>query len=153
MPYAEQLEGLAEEILDVTDTEVPVDALVCADAYGLKVTPTGPYDEGFSGGEVRFNLRAPYRDYHEFVARCIAREGFARKRWHSTQSGIAYVARAVMLPRRVFIANADFETLLRDHPYTSLAFIGARKGDFFEARQRRRSVVTRRAPALMTSRG
>ena len=149
----EQLEGLADEILGETDTAAPVDALVLADAYGLAVIPTGPYDEGFSGGEVRFNVRAPYREYHEFVVRCVAREGLARKRMHASQSSIAYLARALMLPRLAFRANADFESLLRAHPYASLALIGARKGDVFGARKGRHTPTIERVLAIQFSRG
>jgi len=139
---SEQLEKLADKILGESGFCAPIDAFVMADEYGLSLRPVGPYDEGFVGGEIRFNARVGHCEQQEYVIRCVAREALMRNGVYASQTNIARLARALMLPRRQFDANANFATLVREHPHASFALIGARKGDVFASRRARRSDVT-----------
>lgn len=144
MPSAEQLEGLADEILVATNTCAPVDAFELADEYGLLLTPCSPEDEGFDGIEVRVSTASSHREQHEFVIRCVADVALARTGWCSTAVHVSRLARALMLPRREFSPRSGFAPLLARHINASHAMVGARKGDCAQALPR----FTARRPDL-----
>lgn len=130
----EQFEGLAAEILAQTNLKLPVNALLLADALGLRLVPVdGPHDEGRSGIEIRFNRRARYRDRQEFIAGCAARWVILDSGHYATEVATRRLARALMLPRANFIADLgkqrDLSWLLRRQPHASHAMICARLGD------------------------
>jgi hypothetical protein len=144
----EQIEGLAVEILSCTSNQAPVDALLVAADFGLLARP-GPLDLGVVGDEVCYDGDAPHRERHEFVIRCVARVILQSRDCPPTESLIAHLARAIMLPRGQFDARADFLELMRKHSFASLAMIGARKSDVFLARRQR--AISAGAPGYHSS--
>lgn len=131
-----QLEGLAAEILSEHGVTAPVNAFRLTRLCGLQLRPVSAYEEGISGGELRFNGRAAARVQHEAVVRMLARCMLERYGFFPTDSSVAHVARALMLPLNTFIYDlqaapkkAAFEWMLARHVYTSNTLIGARVGD------------------------
>lgn len=132
--HSDQLEGLAAEILVKTGLKHPVSALSLADVLGLRLVPVdGPYDEGKSGIEIRFNTRASYRDRQEFIAGCCARWVIMDAGHYPTEVASRRLARALILPRAAFVedlaSQRDLAWLLRRHPHASRTMVCARLGD------------------------
>ena len=141
MRLAEQLEGLAAEILAETEVPQPVSAFVLADAVYLKLTPVGAYEEGIVGNEVRFNTRLKAREQHESVFRYASRYLLERTGHYATDHAVVRLARALALPRDRFLADVQrgqtFGWLMAQYPYASDAMIGARVGELATQQQRR----------------
>lgn len=127
------LEDLASEAVAKIGLKPPVDALELADALGLRAFPVGPYDEGRSGDEIRFNGRAHYRDRHEYIAGCCARWLLMRRGYYASEVSSRRLARALMMPRAAFVADLetqrDLAWLTQRHTFASSTMICARLGD------------------------
>lgn len=152
--HPEQLEGLAAQILKQTVLKVPVNALLLADALGLRLVPVeGPHDEGKCGIEIRFNRHARYRDRQEFIASSAARWVIFDSGHYATEVTSRRLARALMLPKAAFIADLgkqrDLEWLLRRQPHASHAMICARLGDVGVHVRAIRSATSARASAAL----
>lgn len=126
-----QLEGVAAEVLAKAEVILPVDAFLIALSLGLMLTPVGRYEEAFDGREVRFFGRAPRRDQQEFVARCAARAALVRHGYFVTEMNVDRLARALMLPRRIFVADwkRGINWTRARHANVTAAMLGARAAE------------------------
>jgi hypothetical protein len=131
--HTEQLEELAGKILGRLGLKAPVNALVVADALGLRLVPVGPYDEGRTGDEIRFNAAAPYRERQEYLASAIGRWLLMREGFYGSELAARRLGRALMLPRAQLLKDLeterDLESLQRRHVHASSTMIAARLSD------------------------
>lgn len=136
----EQVEELAAEILAKTGLRRPVDALILADCFGLRLIPSG--EDSFDGHELKFNVNATYRERQHFIACCAARwalAGVVRARYDwvghkPSKPAVERLSRALMIPREQLLADLDvlsnrgMEWVQRQY-CTSEAMIRARLSD------------------------
>jgi hypothetical protein len=132
MESPRHLEGIADEVHAELGLEPPIDAFVLAEALGLTVRAWGRSGGSLTGDEIRYPGKARATRQHGVIAHetghwLLWRAGVNMR----DERGARYLAGALMLPRRRFLADLartewDLFRMLEIHANASAEMVACR---------------------------
>ena len=135
--YSPRLEGIAQELLDVSLMEAPVDALELAACCGLDVRLSEVRDALLYDGTIYVSRRARISRVHLLVAHELGHWALARAGQADSERDADYLAGAFLVPRlaleRDLRSGWDLDALRAVHVHAPASTIATRIAQLREA--------------------